>query len=323
MPKISVIVPIYKVEAYLCRCIDSVLNQTFGDFECILVDDESPDNCPKICDEYAQKDERIKVIHKQNGGLSDARNKGLDIATGEYVFFLDSDDWIHPKTLEITHRIITDENSDMLSFAFEKVKEYSSDFTEYDINNITPETFETEYVFDNMFNRFQRYIGVEACKKLYKREIFENLRFTEGIIHEDDDIFFELVAHTKRISIIDTVLYFYYMSPSSIMREELSEKEFVRFEIDMKNVRFINQHNIKSQKKLCSLRYLGNFMYNYYLTSKTDKRLFALIKKHKFEYMKNVWYFIKNGNLSLLFLFIAMLFAISPKLAKPLFWHFL
>ena len=94
MPKLSIIVPVYKVEQYINKCIDSILNQTFTDFELILVDDGSPDNCGKICDEYAQKDERVRVIHKENGGVSSARNLGIDEAKGEYVSFIDPDDWI-------------------------------------------------------------------------------------------------------------------------------------------------------------------------------------------------------------------------------------
>lgn len=100
MCEISIIVPIYKVERYLKRCVDSILNQTFTDFELILVDDGSPDNCGRICDEYAEKDNRIYVIHKENGGLSDARNAGLDYATGQYIIFVDSDDFVEPDLLE-------------------------------------------------------------------------------------------------------------------------------------------------------------------------------------------------------------------------------
>ena len=104
--KTSVIVPIYKVEEYLHRCIDSIINQTYTNLEIILVDDGSPDNCPMICDEYAKKDSRIRVIHKKNGGLSDARNAGLEIATGEYIGFVDSDDWIHKDMYHILYKNI-------------------------------------------------------------------------------------------------------------------------------------------------------------------------------------------------------------------------
>ena len=102
-PKVSVIIPVYKVEAYLSRCVDTVINQTLKELEIILVDDGSPDNCPAICDEYALKDERIKVVHKTNGGLSSARNAGLRIATGEYIFFLDSDDWLELDGMELLY----------------------------------------------------------------------------------------------------------------------------------------------------------------------------------------------------------------------------
>ena len=100
-PKISVIVPVYRVEKYLDRCVESIVNQTFGDFELILVDDGSPDNCPAMCDAWAQKDDRIRVIHKKNGGLSSARNAGMAKMTGKYVCFIDSDDWVETNTFEV------------------------------------------------------------------------------------------------------------------------------------------------------------------------------------------------------------------------------
>ena len=118
MTRISVIVPVYNVEKYLSRCVDSILNQTFTDFECILVDDGSPDNCGKICDEYAKKDKRVKVIHKQNGGLSDARNTGLDIAGGEYIYFLDSDDYVEYNLLEKLNDTICVCNAEMIVFGY-------------------------------------------------------------------------------------------------------------------------------------------------------------------------------------------------------------
>lgn len=118
----SVIVPVYNVEKYLKNCIESVLGQTFCDFELILVDDGSPDLCPEICDSYAKKDDRIKVIHKKNGGLASARRAGIKLAQGEYVFNLDSDDLIQEDTLEYAHKIITDTNCDILSFSYQWVK---------------------------------------------------------------------------------------------------------------------------------------------------------------------------------------------------------
>ena len=114
-PKISIIVPVYKVEKYIHKCIDSILNQTFKDFELILVDDGSPDNCGKICDEYAKKDSRVIVIHKENGGLSSARNSGLDIARGDYIGFVDSDDYIENDMYELLYNLCEENNCDISS----------------------------------------------------------------------------------------------------------------------------------------------------------------------------------------------------------------
>ncbi len=118
----SVIVPVYKVEKYLPACIESVLNQSFSDFELILVDDGSPDKCPQICDGYKEKDSRIKVVHKPNGGLASARRAGIKEAGGDYVFNLDSDDLIESDTLECAHRIITEHGCDIVSFSYRWVK---------------------------------------------------------------------------------------------------------------------------------------------------------------------------------------------------------
>ena len=118
---ISVIIPIYRVELYLKECIDSVLNQTYKNMEIILVDDGSDDNCPNICDAYKKKDSRIQVIHKKNGGLSDARNAGIEIAKGEYICFIDSDDVIHPSFLQILYEDLIETGSDMSICHYEKV----------------------------------------------------------------------------------------------------------------------------------------------------------------------------------------------------------
>lgn len=124
MPEISIIVPVYRVEKYLDRCVNSILNQTFTDFELILVDDGSPDRCPFMCDEWGKKDHRIKVIHKKNGGLSSARNAGLEIYQGRYVFFVDSDDWIEKNALDILYNIAVSTKADIVVGNHREEKEY-------------------------------------------------------------------------------------------------------------------------------------------------------------------------------------------------------
>ena len=145
-PLISIIVPVYDVEPYLRKCIDSILIQSYRDLEIILVDDGSPDNCGAICDEYAEKDKRIKVIHKKNGGLSDARNAGLDIATGEYIGFVDSDDWVMP---------------DMYEYLYKAVKEYDADMSVCGYYDYWGKTISGRYCQD-----IQVYKGQEGIKAL-------------------------------------------------------------------------------------------------------------------------------------------------------------
>lgn len=208
MPKISVIVPIYNVEKYLNRCVDSILNQTFEDFELILVNDGSPDNCGNICDEYAQKDNRVKVIHKKNGGVSSARNVGIDIAQGEYIMFVDSDDWIQSVMLE---QMYVYNNSDLIISGLEFV----------DINNNILFTNFIDFFQNITIEKFMSTWYVEAEKKLllsgpynklYKREIIAdyNIKFNENISICEDGLFVtQYLLHCHKISNINKSFYEY------------------------------------------------------------------------------------------------------------------
>lgn len=168
----SVIVPVYKVEKYLSDCIESVLNQTFSDFELILVDDGSPDRCPEICDNYKEKDQRIKVVHKPNGGLASARRAGIKVASGDYVFNLDSDDLIENDTLECAYKIIKDTNCDIVSFSYRWVKNGKTvnvtndglDEGFYDENNIKEHIF-PRLLMDKDMNHISYYLSGKAVKR--------------------------------------------------------------------------------------------------------------------------------------------------------------
>ena len=195
---ISVIVPIYKVEAYLKKCIKSIQNQTYSNLEIILVDDGSPDGCGAICDRYAKEDTRIRVIHKENGGLSDARNKGLDIATGEYILFVDSDDYIHPQMVEILLQHLEVVDADMAVCGFKTVEENEEViFDCFDICETAGrekktevvgidagEVFEGQAVMNNL--QYKNLLTVVAWNKLYKAELFAELRYPKGRVQEDE-----------------------------------------------------------------------------------------------------------------------------------------
>ena len=210
--KISVIVPIYNVEPYLAKCIDSILNQTYKDFELLLVDDGSPDNCPAICDEYAKKDSRITVIHKQNGGLSDARNAALEIAKGEFVTFVDSDDFIAPNALQLLMEAAVENNSDVvISTKFEcftdKIVCKCSEIEESIV-------VDSENALELIFCNNTRW---EAWGTLYKRDLFKKERFPVGKLYEDIATIPKIILNAENICFIDASIYYYFVRTGSIM----------------------------------------------------------------------------------------------------------
>lgn len=228
-PLISIIVPVYNVEKYLKRCVDSILAQTYKNFECILVDDGSTDSSGKLCDEYAAKDDRIVVIHKENMGQGDARNKGIDISGGKYIGFVDSDDWIHPQMYEILVNIARKENTDMTVCQFE---EFFGDTTDlelvsYKIKDIKPEVYSVKEVLENYYTKqFCYRCNAILCVKLYKKVIFQNLRLPVGQYYEDAYIALDTIEKSKKIAIINTKLYFYLQRDNSTMHSKYGVKWF-------------------------------------------------------------------------------------------------
>lgn len=210
-PLISVIVPVYNVEPYLDRCVESIVNQTYRNLEIILVDDGSPDNSPQMCDAWAEKDARIQVIHKENGGLSDARNAGMAAATGELMGFVDSDDWI---------------TSDFFSILYENMREYHADISACDVyfshgevpagilaNTVTVHTSE-EAINDILHGRGFRAV---AWNKLYRREILSDEQYPVGKYHEDEFLTYKLLVKANRLTYVDKPMYCYFQRPGSIM----------------------------------------------------------------------------------------------------------
>ena len=191
MPKISIIVPVYKSELYLNRCIDSILNQSYADIELLLIDDGSPDLCPKICDEYAAKDKRIKVIHKTNGGVAVARNTGLEIASGEYITFVDSDDWIEQNMYQSMMEIAAHYNCDAVMCDCVKDFDDHSEIYSHDIRDgfYNSEQLKTEYYPHLLIMENVEYPAtISNCLCLFKRQ--NNMpRYVEGVRYSEDWLF--------------------------------------------------------------------------------------------------------------------------------------
>ena len=215
---ISVIVPVYRVEQYLDRCVESITNQTYKYLEIILVDDGSPDNCPAICDEWMKKDHRVRVIHRENSGLSDARNAGISVAAGEYIGFVDSDDWISPEMYERLLDSMQKDGSDIACCSVEM-------FRDTDANR----TFLVNPT-NSVLNRQQAQLALlEESKlkqpvwyKLYKRNLIKGISFETGKQHEDVFWSYQAIGRANKVSIIDYVGYHYRQRDDSIMGRRFS-----------------------------------------------------------------------------------------------------
>ena len=218
-PVISVIIPVYKVEAYLERCIKSVVNQTYKNLEILLIDDGSPDQCPMICDDWAKKDSRVKVIHNQNGGLSSARNTGLDISTGEYIAFVDSDDWIEPEMYEVLIQSCIN-NETLMAVAGRFDVQESSLIKSVGKRPKQNRVIEVEETLSLMLSEGE--LDSVVWDKVFSKYLWDDIRFPMGEIYEDIAVMYKIVVKAKRISMCDGVFYNYFHRNGSIVKSEFS-----------------------------------------------------------------------------------------------------
>ncbi len=214
---ISVVVPVYNVERYLEKCIRSIINQSYKNLEVILVDDGATDHSGELCDKFASMDARIKVIHKENGGLSDARNAGIDVATGEYLAFVDSDDFIHPKMYETMVRIMEKDQAEMAICKIAHVREDDSINQNLSIPTDSKRMVSGKDLQHMYFDNRYAQMVVVAWNKIYKRGYFEEIRYPKGKIHEDEYTTYKITYPCSRISIIDAPFYYYVTRDTSIM----------------------------------------------------------------------------------------------------------
>lgn len=240
MPLISVIVPVYKVEPYLRRCVDSILAQTFTDFELILVDDGSPDNCGAICDEYAEKDVRVHVIHQENGGLSAARNAGIDWAfahsDSEWLSFVDSDDWVHPQMLELLYGAVCSQNVRISICKYQVVKAEERWIT---IDNPQVKCWPVE----NFFIKHNASATI-ACCKLYHKECFESIRYPVARIHEDEFVTYRILFGYEQIAFVDSVLYAYFYNPAGITKSPWTIKRLDGIDAFEEQIAFFSERGL-------------------------------------------------------------------------------
>ena len=255
-PLISVIVPIYKVENYIKQCIESIINQTYSNLEIILVDDGSPDNCGNICDEYLQIDSRIKVIHKENGGLSDARNAGLRVFKGEYLVFVDSDDFMPKDGIEYMYNLSVNNDADLVIGGTEKFDDNTGNviWSTFDGNENIQFFNKTEAMKDFFIN------GCASWARLYKRSVHENVFFPVGEINEDEAIVLTILENCKKIIKSDKVVYNYRFRDNSITSNNFTVKKFDWCNHCKNNLEYISS-NYKELYDVAEYRYYTSIVW--------------------------------------------------------------
>ena len=264
MPKISVIIPVYRVEDYLRECLNSVIAQSFTDIEVVCVNDGSDDNSPKILAEYAQRDSRIRVINQENQGLSVARNVGLKNAIGEYIFFLDSDDVIHPKTLEIAYHFAKKYNAELVDLRYTSSNVSSFITKNYDKYKIPHKMSETPFSLGIEYQKFKLLFFVWT--KLYKRTLLQGVEFIPKIQFEDYPFVFAVLARKPKTVVVRAKLYFYRARAHSISQAV-------------------------NPKQIADYHYGINYLYGIYNQSESDLKFFKykflpIILKHQLKRCK-------------------------------------
>ena len=306
---ISVVIPVYNVEDYLHYAIDSLVNQTHKNFEVLLINDGSTDNSGKLCDKYAQEYDWIRVFHKENGGLSDARNYGVLKATNEWIFFLDPDDYIEPFTFELLTLIRAKYQADLISTKVQTTNEYEKYFAEQ-FNLESSQRVMKEEALELMLE--DKVATVSACAKLYKKQILEMRPFPVGKIYEDFFVVAEHLRLAEQIVISPVVTYHYYRRPGSIVQSQFTDKRFDFFEAGEYNRNQIKQfYSGNSVEKALNLKIVqGSFHISEAAASTDTKALRNIVKKVRSFY----WSIIFDSKASVKFKVKYSWFLLTPNL---------
>ena len=285
-PLISVIVPVFKVEMFIDRCLRSILSQNYENFELVLVDDGSPDLSGQICDEYAKNDSRIHVIHKNNGGLSDARNVGTKFCHGDYITFIDSDDWVAPNYLSELYRLISDNEADISICSFKKT----------DCEIFKQKLFSSCSVMTNIealeCMLYQKNITNSAWGKLYRNTLAKKFLFPNGKLYEDLFTTYKMFANSRKIVFSNSILYFYWKNPNSIMHH-ISPKILNEIEAVDEICLFIKQ-NYPQLEGASKSRKFSSYSQVYRWIKKSNELELSSIEVNK------IWNYIKEYRLNMI-----------------------
>lgn len=310
---ISIIVAVYNLEKYLPTCVESILSQTFTNFELILVNDGSTDDSGEICDQYAKLDSRVKVIHKENGGTASSRNAGIDIAKGNYIGFVDNDDYINQSMFEILYDHAIKDSADMVVCDFLDIdegtsihtKEVDSNYNIMHLSNIEA----LNYIYTEEGGRF-----IVPWNKLYKRNLFENIKYEVGKLHEDETVAHKLLYECEKITYVKTKLYYYVDRQGSITNTTYNIRGFEVVYTFSDRADFFRKKNELDLHEKTLERYLQLFFWNYHMAKENLKDIDKELKKLKGTFDKNLIYLLKDKKYRLGEKIYFVLFRISPSL---------
>lgn len=279
--KLSIIVPVYNVEPYLRKCVDSILAQTVTDFELILVDDGSSDGSPAICDAYARSDSRVLVVHQINGGISTARNTGLDLAKGEYIGFVDSDDYVAENMYEVLLRKAEETNADISALGYNEVDinghiVMQRPMLDHDL------VYHREAFIENFFPDLKWKISPCVWNKIFKKRLFEQYRFPVDKIYEDSFAQLPLFDLCETISVTNQYLYFYLVNrPDSIMNRKMNKDSFQLLDVCHSQYQFFFEKGLTYQQEFALNEYLDKYLKLTYSLTKEHKHLKSVARQYR------------------------------------------
>ncbi|WP_346867985.1 MULTISPECIES: glycosyltransferase family 2 protein [unclassified Clostridium] len=292
-PIISVIIPIYNVEEFLPKCIDSVLNQTLKNVEIILVDDGSTDNSSIICDEYALLDNRITVIHKKNEGLSASRNIGIDVAKGNYLAFVDSDDWIEESMFEIMYNTIVTNDADMVVCNY---------YEDYGMKSYIPKVAKAYYSEKKCFNNVQaleqlykiNWIFSLSWNKLYRKRLFGSFRYKEKVCFEDEFIIHNLLFKCNKVIYLPQYFYHYYQREGSILHSKFNVSRLDQIEAIRQQILFYRSKKLIDLSHMAEKKYGDVLIWSYFVAKKQIENVDYELRKLRKKFIKIYGYILFN-----------------------------
>ena len=288
MPKISVIIPVYRVEPYLRQCVDTVLEQTYRELEIILVDDGSPDGCGAICDEYAEKDSRVLVVHKENGGVSSARNAGLDVATGEWIMFIDSDDVVDCKYAEMMLKAQVETGAELVCCGNDRFSKDADLKLNDGDNDHSVETFSGEEAMENAFAVWYK---PNVFGKLINRELFRDVRFPDAKRAEDLWVSYQLLSRCEKLAMMRYYTPYHYRNTPQSAMSNLSARyieDDLRMRLDSFLSHFVGRYPVTERKLATQTK---RIFLDFALTSKSkgDKACHAALQKWGRVLYRQMW----------------------------------